>query len=508
MSGYPVVIVGAGPTGMTAAALLAQHGVDVVVFERTRDVTPIPRAVHFDDEVMRIFDRAGFGEAMADIATPIHGMQLLSQDRRLLCSFDREGVGPHGFSRANGFDQPELERVMRRALSARAGVRLRYGVEVQAVEPRPHGAPMRVTARDLETGALETVEASFVLGCDGARSRLREFVGTSLEDLGFHARWMVVDVETTEALPLYQGVLQVCSTERPATYVHVGRGRHRWEFMLVDGDTPEAMQEDRRVRSLLEPFLGDLAGRVTLRRRAVYAFHSLIANSYRRGRLFLLGDAAHQTPPFIGQGMGAGIRDADNLAWKLAWVLSGRAHESLLDTYQSERRAHTRAVIGRAVLLGRVMQMRRATAARDVLLRATAQSRHAMDWVMRGAYPCYARGPAVGIDGARGGEHAPRFPLARAGRSSHLDDVLGSDFGLVFRGDRERVAWPHGFGQALSLGHDVEDPQGAVSSWLDRMRADAVLIRPDKVVMAAGSLADARRWASSIPWLATRTAMA
>lgn len=503
MSGHPVVVVGAGPTGMTAAALLARYGVDVILFERARDVAPIPRAVHFDDEVMRIFDRAGFGEEMAGVATPIRGMQLLSRDRRILFSFDREGVGPHGFALSNGFDQPELERAMRRALATRAGVRLRSGVEVQAVEPRPHGAPMRVTARDVETGALETVEASAVLGCDGARSRLREFVGTGLEDLGFDARWMVVDVETTEEIPLYRGVLQVCAPDRPATYVHVGRGRHRWELMLADGDTPEAMQEDRRVRSLLEPFLGDLAGRVTLRRRAVYAFHSLIARSYRRGRLFLLGDAAHQTPPFIGQGMCAGIRDADNLAWKLAWVLSGRAHESLLDTYQSERRAHARSVIGRAVLLGRVMQMRRGTAVRDVFLRSAARSRHALDWALRGAFPCYERGPAVGIGRARGGEHAPRFPLVRAGRASHLDELLGSDLGLVFRGDRTRVAWPLGSGKALCLGHDFEDPEGAVSSWFDHMRADAALIRPDKVVMAAGSLDDARRWVSSIPWLTT-----
>lgn len=507
MSVYPVVIVGAGPTGMTAAALLAQYGVKVVVFERAREVVPIPRAVHFDDEVMRIFDRAGFAEAIAGIATPIRGMQLLSQERRVLCSFDREGAGPHGFARSNGFDQPELERAMRRALSAQPLVCLRSGFEVQAVEPRPKGAPMRVTARDLETGALETVEASAVLGCDGARGRMRDFVGARLEDLGFHARWMVVDVEAAEELPLYPGVLQICAPDRPTTYVHVGRGRHRWEFTLSGDDTPDDMQEEGRVRSLLEPFLGNLAARVTIRRRAVYAFHSLVADEWRRGRLFLLGDAAHQTPPFIGQGMCAGIRDADNLAWKLAWVLSGRARESLLDTYQSERWAHVRSVIGRAVLLGRTMQMRRGTAARDVVMRYAARNRYALDWLTRGAFPSYERGPAVGIAGARGGEHAPRFPLVCAGSSSHLDAILGNDFGLLLRGDRARVAWPLEFGRTLVLGADVEDREKVVSSWLDHMRADAALIRPDKVVMAAGSLDDVRRWLPSISWLATRQSM-
>lgn len=496
-----IVIIGAGPTGMTAAALLARHGVSAIVFERAADVLAIPRAVHCDEEIMRIFHDAGLGEDVARITTPIRGMRLVDRSRRTLVSFAREGHGAHGFARSNAFDQPELERAMRAGLARQPLVSLRTGKSVEAVEPL-RSARLRVTVRDLESDAIEELETDAVLGCDGARSRTRTFVGTDFEDLGFDARWLVVDVVTSAPLGLYAGCLQVADPARPVTYFHAGGDRHRWEIMLLAGETPEEMTREERVRELLAPWLGADAATATLRRRAVYTFHALIARRFQRGRVFLLGDAAHQMPPFIGQGMGAGIRDAANLAWKLAAVLRGGAREELLATYQSERRAHVRSVIQQAVLLGRTMLSTVGGRHRDRLIERLGAFSPLHARLLRNAFPAYARGPLVRPRGSGpAGGHVPRAPIDIDGRSSHLDEVLGDGFALIAQSDAyrggARLVRVQRLGEA-GLGRDVVDCEGVLSAWFTALGAEAALIRPDHVVMASGSRAGAPRWIEAL----------
>jgi 3-(3-hydroxy-phenyl)propionate hydroxylase len=497
----PVVIVGAGPTGMTAAALLARRGVPVVVFEREADVLPIPRAVHLDEEVMRVFHDAGFGAEVAAVTAPIRGMLLVDRALGTLVSFAREGIGTHGFPRSSAFDQPELERAMRSALAREPLVSLRTGTSVEAVEPRGD-AVLRVTARDARRGAIETLEAGAVLGCDGARSRTRTFVGADLEDLGFDARWLVVDVATPAPLGLYEGCLQVADPDRPTTYFHTGRGLHRWEIMLRAGETPAEMTREARVRELLAPWLGPATSTATIRRRAVYTFHSLIARGLRRGRVFLLGDAAHQTPPFIGQGMGAGVRDAANLAWKLAEVLQGRAREELLDTYEAERRPHVRSVVQQAVLLGRTMRTTLGGRLRDPVLRRLGAFGPIHDLFLRRAFPAYEAGPLIRPRGSGpAGGHAPRAPVEIDGRATHLDEVLGDGFALVVRAGAAQggrgIVRVRRLGDAC-LDRAVVDRDGVLSAWLAELGAEAALVRPDRVVMASGRLAAAPRWIASL----------
>lgn len=496
MSPSSVVIIGAGPTGMAAAALLARHGVPSTIFERELDIVPIPRAVHLDEEVMRIFHDTCLGEDVAAETRPIRGMLLVDRERRPLISFDREGLGPHGFPRSNAFDQPELERAMRTALAREPLVSLRTGTSVEAVEHLGNGR-LRVTVHDRQRDVIEDLETHALLGCDGARSRTRTFVGTDFEDLGFDARWLVVDVATPASLDLYEGVLQVADPERPATYFHTGGGRHRWEIMLREGETPEEMTREARVREILAPWLGPATSTATLRRRAVYTFHSLVARRFRRGNVFLLGDAAHQMPPFIGQGMGAGVRDAANLAWKLAAMLQGRARPELLDTYETERRPHVRSVIQQAVLLGRMMRTTLGGRYRDRALHRLGAFRPLHDLVVRRAFPAITPGPMVRPRGSGpAGGHVPRAPVEIDGRLTHIDEVLGDGFALLAL-EGARRARVRRLGDARSH-RTIVDCEGVLAAWLSDLGAEAALVRPDRVVMASGPVRGAPGWIEAL----------
>lgn len=501
MSEGNVVIIGAGPTGMAAAALLARHGVRSILFERETEVLKIPRAVHLDEEVLRVLHQCCLGAEVAKEIRPIRGMQLVDRERRTLISFARDGTGPHGFARSNAFDQPELEAAMRRALAREPLVTLRPATSVEAVEHLP-GGHLRVTVHDRQQGALEELETPAVLACDGARSRTRMFVGTDFEDLGFTGRWLVVDVTTDAKLDLYDGCLQVADPERPMTYFCTGRGRHRWEIMLRDEDTPEQMMREEHVRALLEPWLGRATRTATLRRRAVYTFYSLVAWRFRRGNVFLLGDAAHQTPPFIGQGMGAGIRDAANLAWKLAAVTQGRARAALLDTYELERRPHVRSVILQAVLLGRTMRTKLGGGLRDRTIRTLGSLQPLHDTFVRRAFPDLTCGPLIRPRGSRrAGCHIPRATIEFDDWLIHMDNALGDDFALVSiepatNGGPSLIEIRH-LGE-VDRTDTVADREGTMRAWFAELGAQAVLVRPDRVVMASGTRAAAAGWIESL----------
>ncbi|GAA2689549.1 bifunctional 3-(3-hydroxy-phenyl)propionate/3-hydroxycinnamic acid hydroxylase [Actinoplanes palleronii] len=438
MEHVPVVIVGAGPTGITAAIMLARAGVECLVLDRFAEPYPLPRAVHFDDEVFRIFAGLGLAGELRAISRPAPGMQLVDPRLRVLAEFTRDPVGPHGFPQANMFDQPDLERLLRAELRRLPRATIRGKIEVYAVE-QPIGEPARVRYRSVDSGVEGEVRAAAVLGCDGANSVVRSAIGAGWEDLGFEQRWLVVDATSTQPLDAYDGVQQVCDPTRAATFMMVTPGRYRWEFRLRPGLLEEPVAE------LVRPWLrGVDPAALTVLRRAEYTFRGAVADRWREGRVFLLGDAAHLTPPFIGQGMCAGIRDAANLSWKLAMVLSGRADDRLLATYERERRPYAKTMIRMATLIGWVMTggSRRTAPLRRTLLRTVTRLPGAEQAATTVTWPAFGRGPLVGRGGGR---------LCPAG----LDPGLGDGFTLLRPGTR-----------------------------------GALLIRPDRIVAAAGRHAD------------------
>jgi 3-(3-hydroxy-phenyl)propionate hydroxylase len=356
----PVVIIGAGPTGLTAATLLAQHGVECLVLERWDSIYPQPRAVHLDDEVYRILARLGIRDEFAAISRPCRGLRLVEPDMTVLAELHRDtDHGHHGYPQANMFDQPELEALLRANLPRHPSATLRGGTEVTALTQDGTG-PVRVDVTDHVHGTSDTLLAAYVLGCDGANSIARTAIDAHMTDLTFDQRWLVVDVDTPSELAEWDGVHQVCDTRRAGTYMRIGDTRYRWEFRLSPTETADDYRDITRLHPLIAPWTKAIPlDRLHVVRAAEYTFRAQLADRWRDRRIFLLGDAAHLTPPFIGQGMGAGLRDAANLAWKLAVVLSGGLSDhhvdTYLDTYEAERKPHARAMIRLAKLVGTVM---------------------------------------------------------------------------------------------------------------------------------------------------------
>jgi 3-(3-hydroxy-phenyl)propionate hydroxylase len=375
----PVIVVGAGPVGCTAALLLAGFGIPVTLLERHAQPHPLPRAVHLDDEVARTLGQIGVGEQFLARSRPGSGLRLLDARHRVMAEFRREHrAGLHGFPQANMFHQPDLEQLLLGRVEEQPLISFHRGAEVTgldgALDP-PAAGPVRVHAS--VAGQPQTFTGAVVLGCDGANSTVRELAGIAMGDLGFTERWLVVDIRASGGLDTWDGVEQVCDPARAATFMQVAGDRYRWEFQLRDGEDETGLITPQALGRLLRPWTGrdDLAG-LEIIRTAGYTFRARLASRFQAGRIFLLGDAAHLTPPFIGQGLAAGLRDADNLAWKLAHVLTGQAGADLLASYDAERRPHAKAMVKKAVRVGWAMTggQDRAAAVRRIALAAAVRS--------------------------------------------------------------------------------------------------------------------------------------
>jgi len=341
---FDVAVVGYGPTGASLANLLGLQGLSVAVLEREPALVLQPRAVHFDGEVMRIFETAGLAGTLVERVRPSAGMRYVSPSGVVMIERKPAGPeGPHGWANNYLFHQPDLENTLRDGVARFPDVKVLLGTEVSSLES---------SAEEILING--NIRARYVVGCDGARSIVRQAIGAQHHDLGLHQPWLVVDVVMQRDLDLPQPTVQYCDPARPVTCVNVVGRRRRWEIMLMPGDQAERMTEHETVWRMIAPWVKP--GDAVIERAAVYTFHSLIATRWRGGRLFIAGDAAHQTPPFLGQGMCTGIRDAANLAWKLGRVLRAGAPDALLDTYQSEREPHARKFVEEAVRLGGILQ--------------------------------------------------------------------------------------------------------------------------------------------------------
>lgn len=483
----PVVIVGAGPVGVTAATLLGQYGVTCLVLDRWDGVYPQPRAVHLDDEVYRILARVGIAEAFGGLSRPTLGLQLVDRDHHTLAVFHREGdQGRHGHPRANMFDQPELEHLLRTNLKDQTTVSLRGNTEVTHVAQDGNGRA-RVLFTDRLTGARESVLARYVLGCDGANSVVRTAIGSTMEDLRFEQRWLVLDVASQVELDQWDGVHQVCDPDRPATYMRIGATRYRWEFQLHAGETAADFHSIETLLPLIGPWVQEVPPHeLEVVRVAEYTFRAQIADHWRERNVFLLGDAAHLTPPFIGQGLCAGLRDSMNLSWKLAGVLSEDLPASVLDTYELERKPHARAMIRLARLVGAAMTQGGRTG--NLLRRLIAPRLHLVPG-LRGRILDSETPPLRTCDLVKGSRFARSLagrlcPNGLAGDGRRLDDSAAAGFLLVTTvtptEEQRRRLVEHGT-RVLEV-----DPASEVGTWLSEGRSVAALVRPDHTVMQAG----------------------
>jgi len=468
-----VAIVGYGPTGATLANLLGARGIATVVLEREPDLLPLPRAVHFDGEVMRVFETAGLAARLEPRIRPSAGMRYVNTAGQIMLERPPAvGAGPHGWMNNYLFHQPDLEHALRDGAERHAAVKVLLSHEVRSLSQDRDG--VTVEAVRLADGEPVAVRALHVVGCCGARSIVRQAIGASHVDLGLHQPWLVVDVVLERDVALPVQTVQYCDPARPVTFVNVTGRRRRWEIMLMPGDAPDDMMREATIWRLLAPWIAP--GDARIERGALYTFHSLIATRWRDRRLLIAGDAAHQTPPFLGQGMCAGVRDAANLAWKLERVVKRRAPDSLLDTYQPEREAHVRVFIDTAVRLGNIIQTTdpEVAAARDRGFLATGKEE------IVNLSP--ALGPGAHAGSAPAGEIFPQPTLADGRR---LDAAIG---GYRFAVVANRALLHPALARACEASDiAVVAADGEAAERLARCGAQAVLLRPDRYIYGLAS---------------------
>jgi 3-(3-hydroxy-phenyl)propionate hydroxylase len=484
---FDVAIVGYGPVGAFAALLLAEAGLRVAILERSTEIVDLPRAVGLDGESMRAFQRIGLGDAVDAIVQPareIDQVCFTDSRRRRLFGMDIPQHGFNGWRDVLFFDQPELEALLRERVAGEERIAVFLGREVEALEQTDDEVALR--GRDTANAKPWELHASFALGCDGASSTVRSVLGIEWQSLGYDQDWLVVDIVQRPEARLPRVTMQVCDPARLATYVCVKDPNRRWEFQLVPGETREEMLRPDKIEELLLPWLPP--EHYEIRRAAVYQFHAATAGRWQEGRVFLAGDAAHQTPPFLGQGLNSGFRDAVNLGWKIPLVQSGRCDARLLESYSAERDAHARDLVQWAVAVGQLMET---LAARE----AGAPDPHAEVDESAG----YGQGRSA--PALRGGvlldaqirDEAPagnllRQPTVRppGGRECRLDELFGRGFAVVARqpsdlhfGPEARAILQRLGARSVSLA-GLEITAGRLDHLFDTH--PAAILRPDRYI--------------------------
>lgn len=344
---YPVVVVGAGPTGLTLANLLARYGTRALLVERNPTTVQEPRAVSIDDESLRTMQAAGVITTVMSHVVAGYGSEYYTPSGRLFLKVE-PSEQPYGYPRRNAFRQPTFEAQLRDALETVPTVDTLFGWAQDGFVQDDRQVTVELRNAD---GERRWIRADYLVAADGARSSIRTALGLGLDGETFQEKWLIVDLENSPTPS--RETLVFCDTRRPCIALPGPNGTRRFEFKLLPGESPEAMVAQDTVDALLASHGAHPDSRIC--RKTVYTFHARLAPRWSAGRVYLAGDACHLTPPFAGQGMNSGIRDAHNLAWKLAWVTGGSMPRHLLDSYEPERREHVRDMIDLALRMGRIM---------------------------------------------------------------------------------------------------------------------------------------------------------
>jgi 2-polyprenyl-6-methoxyphenol hydroxylase-like FAD-dependent oxidoreductase len=481
-----ITIVGWGPVGKALAIWLLEKGHRVAVVERWPQDFPLPRAIAYDHEVGRLLQSLGVADEAERFSSVPGSYEWRNAAGDVLQRFDWIGMGLCGWPAMSCFSQPDLEAALEARALSFENLTLHRGWQVDAVAVDAQGVETRATSRRAESGSPLLLRSRYVVGCDGANSFVRQVMDSQLHDMGFEADWLVVDAIPNDPARWTNEVWQLCDPKRPTTVVSGGPSRRRWEFMLLPGETKEAMNHREVAWQLLQPWDYTPANS-TLERHAVYTFRGAVADHWRRGRLMIAGDAAHQMPPFAAQGLCAGLRDAASLAWRLDLILRGLAGDALLASYGSERLPHVQQIIGFAIELGKIICVTDA---------AAAEARDAQMLAMRedpSLGPPPPPPPRLGpglllLDDPHAGHVGLQGRVARQGRRGRFDDVVGRGFMLIATvGDPgpfvspERLAFFERIGGRVVQvgGEQVDDLDGAYAAWLGSMNTQVVLWRPD-----------------------------
>ena len=495
-----VAVVGYGPVGRMLALLLGARGRRVIVVERQPSAYPLPRAVHFDDEIARILQSVGVApDSVPDVVGPYDDLyEWRSADRQPLLRLDWRGVGPSGWHVSNFFYQPGLEAILDAKVQALQTVQVLRGWTAVTRLEDEDGITLELQS---STDERKTVAARYVVGADGANSLVRSWIGSTVTDLGYFHDWLVIDLLMRAPLEKFDfspPAWQLCDPARPTTLVPGGPGRRRFEFMRLPAETVEELNDEETAWRLLEPW-GIGPAEAKLERHTVYTFQARWCDTWRSGRLLLAGDAAHLMPPFAGQGMCSGLRDAVNLAWKLDLVLDGRADDQILDSYGPERAEHVRHFIEAPMGLGEIICLPDPVAAAE---RDNAMQADLAAGVAQPPRPLPRLGPGLHRDDTGGGLLSIQAEVDDGVQRGLFDDIVGPG-GILLLADQQLsgilspqdttllacLGW-----KVVALAADpgagqVADTSGAYAAWLSELGAVAVLMRPDLYLYGAATSA-------------------
>ena len=463
---FDIVIVGLGPTGGTLANLLAMNNVSVLILEKEENIYNLPRAVHFDDEIMRVFQTIGITKSLSKKLIINKGTKFIDDNGELLLDWPRpKKITENGWYPSYRFHQPDLERSLRHNLKKYKNVTIVQNAEVYKTINKKNY--VEVNYKNTKTNKIYSLKSKYLIGCDGANSFLRNEINSEMEHLGFEQRWAVIDVILKrKKLNLPDRTIQYCSQSRPATYCrNVGR-RRRWEIALKDDERADTFFEEKTLWKFLSRWI--VPDEAKIERKTIYTFQSAIAKQWRKGRIFLVGDAAHLTPPFMGQGMCAGIRDASNLAWKITMCCNKGHNEKLLDTYQSERSSNVRDYIKTAIKMGELLN---SIGGSDVSDTVFIQPDGSIK--MNTIKPKLGKGLGISEDPNRG----KIFPSLKNEFGKDIDFLYSSEPILITNRKIDKNNFD------IKIFDNIDIPK--VETILKKFKSDALIIRPDRFIFAS-----------------------
>lgn len=498
-----VVIVGAGPAGLTLAHLLNSYGIDSIVLEKLSNTMEEPRAIGIDSETLRTMQAINMMDAIGeDVCFDVRVTDYINADGKQLFQFDTKGEQPYGFPLFNTFDQPGFDRTLATALTNSKQIKLWFNHELSRFEQNEQG--VTVYAENAQSEPLE-ITAQYLIGCDGGRSTVRSQLGIQMSGDSNEFPWLVID---TIDPGFASGVPSrfFCDPNRPGMTIKKNGQQRRWEWMLMPGETPSDLLDDEMINSLIAPYTDP--SQVDVYRKRVYNFSAIIAERWKEGRVFLAGDAAHMTPPFAGQGLNSGMRDVRNLSWKLAMVITDQADPAILETYAEERWDHAKELIQFALNLGEQIQPidPQKAAERDGFFFELQKDENAVDDFVTGlAKSMLARSMDKGIV-ITPGENAINGQLLfqpkvreNSGDEVKLDDLLGKGFSILgYNCDPAEeldasllASWRAlgtttvAIGDSSHTGNWAQDHNETLASLFQQGEKTMVLVRPDKFCLAA-----------------------
>ncbi len=488
-----VAIIGFGPTGAVAAGLLGGQGLRTLVCDRLTEVYDKPRAISLDHEIMRVFQQLDVLAQVEPFMAPFTNSEFYGVDGQLIrCMSTVAPPYPLGFNPSLVFSQPPVEKALRAHVHSLPSVTVALGQTLTQLTQDAQHVTLQLQAQD---GTVSEAKARYLIACDGASSTVRGLMSMALQDLGFDQPWLVVDVLINEQglAKLPKVSVQYCEPERPCTYLICPGNHRRWEISINPGEDPQQLATPEGTWKLLSRWL--TPEDATLWRQASYRFHALVAQDWRKGRVFLAGDAAHQQPPFLGQGMCQGVRDAANLAWKLGVVLRGEADDALLDSYGEERQGHVTELTTRIKGVGQIVGERDPVKAR-------ARDAHLLEVCggvvkpqpRQNVQPALAHGLLAAQTHPARGTLFPQPWVQHAGANVRMDEVLGRGWRLIVSSQADAAlkvaASAHGVkGMTLHiLGEGgLIELEGVLQNWFTQHHCTAAIVRPDHYVFGAVS---------------------